>query len=303
MAAGAGLLVDGVAFYAFLLEVSHIMEETLAKNEARKDARPAYAPGGAQHVPFKSAGETTRDERWGTWLPFIGRAKRAVGQADHSRMLGRAVGNALCPKGHGSDERRKGGIDAAEFMDEIMANAKAVERIERAIAATKRSSTHVADAVKRKRACNATYDVIDAYRSLFLVKHPSRGAMLAETKRLVAYMYANVMSAGDRWATGDEVEELRLRAASGTHAAAEAQEVQEKPRKLFLEYCAKWKDAALDECERRGLPRRKWMKVTGPWWQNSDENPAKRAREEHVASESSSEEEDNDDNGATARRR
>jgi len=49
-------------------------------------------------------------------------------------------------------------------------------------APTTRASSRARSATR----CNATYDVIDAYRSLFLVKHPSRGAMLAETKRVVA---------------------------------------------------------------------------------------------------------------------
>jgi len=108
-----------------------------------------------------------------------------------SRLMEEAIARdeeERCPKGHGADARRKLGIDPVEFLDELLADEKARARLKKAIAAKERTSDHVTQAVMRKRECNATYDMIDAYRSLFLVKHPSRGAIVAETKRLVAYL-------------------------------------------------------------------------------------------------------------------
>jgi len=43
-------------------------------------------------------------------------------------------------------------------------------------------------------------DMIDAYRDLFLVKHPSRGAMLAETKRVLAYRGLHT-AVSEQWLT------------------------------------------------------------------------------------------------------
>jgi hypothetical protein len=271
MAAGAGLLVDGVKMAAFLQELSALIAEAIARDEQPR--MQAYEPGGRLHVPLSKAGERTEDERWNRWVPFIGRARRMLGVEDHSRLMGRGVVNALSPRGHGADPRRKLGIDSRVWLEEVMADEGARERLKRAIEAVERPEDHNRACVTRKRACNATYDMIDAYRSLFLVKHPSRGTMLAESKRLLAYLYANVISAGERWATGEEVEQLRLRASRAAAEAADAAEAKEKANAPWLAYSAEVRKAALVEADARKMPRRLWMKIAGEWWKDSPRNP------------------------------
>jgi hypothetical protein len=276
MAASAGLMVDGLKLHAFLLELSHVMEEAIAKDDPN-DRLAAYEPGGAHHVAFANASEATRDRRWSRWVPFVGRARRSVGQADHSALMGTGVAHALNPKGHGADARRKLGIEPKQFLASLLADEGARERLKRAIAAVERGTDHVAACVTRKRLVHATYDMIDAYRDLFLVKHPSRGAMLAQTKRLVAYLYANVMAAGESWAEGDELEELRLRATRGAAAEAEAAEVAERTDNIYRAFCKEVSKEAVAEARRRDLGGKRWMKVAREWWKNSERNP-KRAR-------------------------
>ena len=282
-AAASGLLLDGVKMYAFLQELSVLMQEAIARDDD-KNRNPAFEHGGARHVPLSKACDTVWNNRWDRWLPFVGRARRALGSKDHSRLMGRGVANALHPKGHGADGRRKLGLDVDEFLDELLKDAGAVARLKNAIAAAERSQDHVAQCVARKRACHATYDMIDAYRALFLVKHPSRGAMLKETKRLVAYLYANVMSAGEKWASGEEVEQMRLRAASSAadaaEATADAQEQTERANAPWLRYCDVHREAAIARAVELGLSRRKWMQVLSPWWEESPENPKKKRRQQ-----------------------
>ena len=195
MAGLGGIMVDGIKLHAFLLEVSRLIEEAIARDEPGAGKRETYEPGGARHVPFTEAGKTVRNERFNGIMKFFGRARRAVGKIDYSAIMGSGVANALNPKGHGADGRRKLGLDVPVFLESLLKDEDARQRLKKAIAAVERPDDHVTDCVLRKHKSRATYNMIDVYRDLFLVKHPSRGRMLAETKRLVAYLYAEVTPA------------------------------------------------------------------------------------------------------------
>ena len=270
-------MVNGVKLYAFLETISEIMAEAIAEDDPAEGTRPeTYEPGGALHVPAKRASDRTRDTRWNRWVPFIGRASRALGAKDHSWLMGKGVGHALMPRGHGDDVRRRLGLEPGAFLAALLEDEAVRARIKKAIADVERTDDHVKQCVLRKRQCHATYDMIDAYRSLFLIKHPSRGAMVAETKNLISHLYSHVMSAGDKWATGEEVEAARLRAAEGARAEAQAATTKKKawadvPWNAFS---MQVKNAAVTEARARGKKGSAWMSIAKEWWAVSPANPA-----------------------------
>jgi len=265
MAMAAGLMVDGVKLHAFMAELSRMLAEELDEKET---TRESFLPGGENHVPVKEAKVTLRRSRWEAWLPKFGYVKRALSRKDHSWLMGWGVAHALNPKlnGHGSDPRKKLGLEPNEFLEALLSDEGTRARLKKAIADVERPASHVGDCVTLKRSANATYDMIDAYRHLFLIKHPSRRAMLSETRRVVAMLYAR-MGAGPAWASGQEVEAARLQAATKAHADAErAQEQeQESNAQAYIRFCTEKKDAALAEAKRRGMSPRLWMKITGEW--------------------------------------
>jgi hypothetical protein len=236
--------------------------------DEKETTRESFLPGGENHVPVKEAKVTLRRSRWEAWLPKFGYVKRALSRKDHSWLMGWGVAHALNPKlnGHGSDPRKKLGLEPNEFLEALLSDEGTRARLKKAIADVERPASHVGDCVTLKRSANATYDMIDAYRHLFLIKHPSRRAMLSETRRVVAMLYAR-MGAGPAWASGQEVEAARLQAATKAHADAErAQEQeQESNAQAYIRFCTEKKDAALAEAKRRGMSPRLWMKITGEW--------------------------------------
>ena len=167
------MCLNGVKLHAFLLEVSRLLEEAIAQDDDPRE--PAYEPGGARHVPVDKAGDTARDGRWTRWVKWSTRSTRSLGRHDHSWLAGKAAANALNPKGHGADWRRKGGIEPKVYLLALLEDAGAKKRIKEAIAAAERDEKHLANCVRRKRQCHATYDMIAAYRDLFLVKHEPEG--------------------------------------------------------------------------------------------------------------------------------
>eukprot|EP00966_Prymnesium_polylepis_P325958 7381892-Prymnesium_polylepis.1 len=151
-----------------MTELSRIVDAAEAQDTEK--ISPEYEPGGSRHVTFKAGCDSTKDRRWNRVHMFISRGRRAVGKADWSRILGQGIANLLNPKGHGADPRRKLGLDEKEFLDELLSDEKACARLKKAIADVERSSDHTHQCLVRKRACNATYNMIDEYRALFLVK-------------------------------------------------------------------------------------------------------------------------------------
>jgi hypothetical protein len=168
LAGMAGLSVCGIKLHAFMTELSRIVEAAEAQDTEKISLE--YEPGGSRHVTFKAGCDSTKDRRWNRVHMFISRGRRAVGKADWSRILGQGIANLLNPKGHGADPRRKLGLDEKEFLDELLSDEKARARLKKAIADIERSSDHTHQCLVRKRACNATYNMIDEYRALFLVK-------------------------------------------------------------------------------------------------------------------------------------
>lgn len=111
-------------------------------------------------------------------------------------------------------------VESKPFLDSLLERPEVRERIKKAIVLIERPPDFVDSCILRKRAHHATYDMIDAYRDLFLIKHPGRTTMSSSTKKMIMYLYANVMVCGDKWAEGDELEEMRLRASTTAAQAA-----------------------------------------------------------------------------------
>eukprot|EP00966_Prymnesium_polylepis_P332901 7388378-Prymnesium_polylepis.1 len=125
--------------------------------------------------------------------------------------------------------------------------------------------------------------MIDAYRHLMLIKHPSRGVMSARTKQLIAYLYANVMSCGEKWATDDELEDMRLRAATAAAEGAAAREKQEQEhadkKTPYIAWCKEHSAQLVAEARKRGMKGNRWTAIAKEWWAVSDRNPANRAQQ------------------------
>ena len=271
------IMVDGIKLHAFMLKLSELMEEAIAQDDPTARTRdPDYEPNGRFHVPFTQGSHDTKTRRWNRVSKWYNRARRTVGMHDHSSMLGTGVADALHPKGHGS-QCCKLGIDARAFLDALLKDDRARARLKTAIAAVERDADHVQKCVLRKRNGNATFNMIDSYRDLFLVKHPSRGAMVSETKRLVAYMYANVMSAGPTWATEEELEDARERAACDASRDADETEQRERADVLWLRFSNEVRCECIGAAMARGWSRaesnRRWMKIAGEMWAASERNP------------------------------
>ena len=276
MAAAAGMTIDGCTLHKLLLEISKLMSAALGEEVDASARSPDWEPGGKRHVPFARASDTTRDSRWARWVPGWRRCRIAVGDADASAMTGTVVANTLAPKGHGADPMRRL-PDANAMLASILNDSKAVAKLKAAIAAHERSSTHVQDCVMRKRGANASYATIDAYRDLFLVKHPSRRAMIAATKKLIEYLSVNVMAAGEEWLEDEsEVEGVRLR------TAHEAQPPATRKDEAYRAYSSTHVSAAVQEAKSRGLSGSLWMKVVKEWWAGAPENPSNSAAERDV---------------------
>ena len=159
---------------AFLLELSKLVEEAIAVDDSQAHI-PAYEPGGQRHVPYAKACDTTKETRRERILKFFGRGKRAVGTADYSTIVGEACANSLCGRGHGADPRMRI-VDRKPFLDALLERPEVRERLKKAIADAERPDDFVDQCILRKRKTHSTYDMIDAYRHLMLIKHPSRGS-------------------------------------------------------------------------------------------------------------------------------
>ena len=127
MACAAGLMVDGVKLHAFFAELSRMLEEELDEKEP---TREAFLPGGENHVSVKEAKVTLRRSRWEAWLAKFAYVKRALSRKDHSWLMGWGVAHALNPKlnGHGSDPRKKLGLEPNEFLEALLSDEGARAR-------------------------------------------------------------------------------------------------------------------------------------------------------------------------------
>eukprot|EP00966_Prymnesium_polylepis_P189562 4392638-Prymnesium_polylepis.1 len=65
----------------------------------------------------------------------------------------------------------------------------------------------------KKHKANMSFNQIDEYRDLFIVKHASRGDLTKAGKKLIAFYSVNVLCAGPTWAK-DESEAQALRPAA-----------------------------------------------------------------------------------------
>jgi hypothetical protein len=271
MAADAGFLLDGARAYTLLLELSKILEEAIAVDDPCTH-KPAYAPGGERRVPYQQASDTTKDTRWNQVVRFFGRAKRSVGLKDFSTMVGEGVANGIVGKGHGADPRRKLGA-RGPLLDALLARPEVRERIKKKIAEMEKPDDYANKCILRKRKSCATYDMIDAYRDLFLIKHPSRSTMSVETKKLIAYLYSNVMACGEEWSTEEELEEVRLRTARG--AAEEVVQAEEKERTdvIYREWCRLHLSDFAAAARARWTTGSKWMRIAKEAWATAAENP------------------------------
>ena len=252
MAGGAGLMVDGIKLHNFMVALTKVMAAAIAQDDPDAGTRDAaYEPGGARHVRFLDASKSTQGRRFDRVTKFFDRARRAIGKKDYSAAVGTGVANALNRKGHGALEERYLGLETRAFLEALLRDEGARKKLKAAIAEVERSADHVNECVIRKRKVNSTYAMIDVYRDLFLVKHPSRGSMLAETKRLVAYLYSEVMTAGPEWLDEDQLDNARETTTRAAMADADQRAKTERGDRLYRAFSSDVKDECLAECARR----------------------------------------------------
>ena len=53
-------------------------------------------------------------------------------------MLADSIANALCPKGHGADQRRKAGVEPRAFLNRLLERPKVHTKLKAAVAAAER---------------------------------------------------------------------------------------------------------------------------------------------------------------------
>ena len=273
-AAAAGLATDGVLLYKFLVAVSRDMDEAIAR-DFPGTRRLEYEYGGSRHVPYDKIKEhKSRDSRWDRILKFFGRARKAVGAHDMSYMMGEGVVRSIAPKGHGAEPRRKLVRDVAAFLDALLSNETARERLKLAIAVRERTDDHVALMAERRRLANNTFAAPEQYRDQFLIKYPSRRDLVANDKRLVLSIYADVMAVGPKWISdAAELEAAHQRAREKLPAAIND---AERATALYAAFRKEHGEAALAEAKARGLRTKKswnWMKILAEWWAASPRNP------------------------------
>lgn len=89
-----------------------------------------------------------------------------------------------------------------------------------------------------KRASNSTFAILDAYRHMFLIKHPSRRDIIGEARRVLAILYS-LMGGGVAWESVQNIEAALLRAATQAHLDAEqAAEVEvERSDRAYIRFC------------------------------------------------------------------
>ena len=154
-AAAQGLLVDGVKLHAFLLDLSDLLEEAIAREDPQPTTapgiRPDTMPGGAHHVPFHQASPVTQYHRWNRVVRFFGRARRSVGDTDMSAILGSGIAASLNRKGHGADPRRRLARDTAVFLSTLLSDDGAREHLKRAIATHERPTDFVSQCFQSGR--------------------------------------------------------------------------------------------------------------------------------------------------------
>ena len=104
--------------------------------------------------------------------------------------------------------------------------------------------------------------------------------MISETKKLLTYLYGHVISSGAQWASGEELEELRLRSTTRAHAEVQADDEREKQSatQLWRAFCKDVSGEAVDAARERRLSTRKWMKIASEWWSESPRNPLNSAQ-------------------------
>ena len=124
--------------YKFLVAVSRDMDEAIARDDPGTRLA-AYEYGGSSHIPYdKLKSHKSRDSRWDRILKFYGRARKAVGPHDMSYMMGEGVVRSIAPKGHGAEPRRELDRDVTAFLDALLSNETARERLKLAIAVRER---------------------------------------------------------------------------------------------------------------------------------------------------------------------
>ena len=156
-----------------------------------------------------------------------------------SEILAEMLARDAVPLGHGAKDDRRLEFDA--FMDHLLDCRDGIcrPRVERKLAARKRSSNQARDELELKHRAGASWKVIDTYRAAFLVKHVSRGKMSAEARKMLAYMCAHVRCAGEHWAC-DEEEAEELRAAAAALLQVEADATMRNAHKTYTQFTKSW---------------------------------------------------------------
>ena len=109
-------------------------------------------------------------------------------------------------------------------MDQILTSrgGKLREFLRKAIAEHDRTPDQTRKQLEMKRKNNATFQMIDGYRSEFKLAQASRGAFNVESKKIVAHFDCFVMHAGPEWEPIDSVDLVgRQRTAHQAYTRAE----------------------------------------------------------------------------------
>ena len=184
-------------------------------------------------IAYQSSSERTQERRWVEVYAVIDHLMSiAGGETALTHIMVDALGRGLAPMGHGGKAAR-----ALGKIDDILAAlwarpavAKCFEDYMRTLA---KGEDHVQKLIETKIRGNATYRMVDAYRHLMLVPHASRGTMNKHVRQLMAWIYAYLLPAGDKWDVGDPDMEARTEVVNSALKATKSKASQ-KLRDKFM---------------------------------------------------------------------
>ena len=274
----AGLAPDGMVMYDVIAELSELLEAAGAglADEADgadgadgEDQTQKKTPRNHLSVDFGDGCERLQREIWGERDDLFRQIAKGLSPKSFSELLADAISRATNGKGHGARKLRKL-VVLRHFMNYFLDDRDGINRpaVKRMLADRERHDDHALHLLEKKMNANVSYNAIDEYRELFLVKHASRGDLIAAGKKLITFYCANVMVAGPEWVDEDAAQMLRDAAVAT---------LEDEMRAKSNGACAAYRAFTSIESKRlhaNGVRPHEAFKRISVKWRTAPENPA-----------------------------
>ena len=267
-----GLIPAGVR--NVLTDVSELLHDKDSERERKESGKRKM-----QHCTmlFSAQGKSGKQKMWEAVEPDLSAARTRIkfkddadgkkGSQNFSQILANGVARNAHGLGHGARGERQ--LDFLTFVDALIGERDGIcmRTIEKVIAAKKKGKDHVGHLLEVKQLARATYAMIDKYRHLLLIKHASRGEMVAEAHRLVNFIGAHLICAGPEWV--DEAGEAELRQIAMDMLLDEAEARAYNGAEAYRAFTKRQYALLADE----GMEHRRIFKEISVLWKDAPENP------------------------------